>query len=233
MGYRGRGGQQRGSGGVRSTGASAAGGAAPARPPKGPTPGSPMVSAFSTGISPTEQPSAHCPDMACPPTSLQTEAGSLHQASGAASASGLGCHTSQRQLIIPSQWYGGACTQANLRMPCVPASPEPSGLYSLHLPWVLLRLRAAPKEDSAISSAELVFGAALTLPGQFLAAMERSPANYVKQLQSSTPLPTRLASYAEAAASVPEKLMKAEYVFVRRSGVVPPLAHLYQGRTKC
>jgi transposase InsO family protein len=34
-----------------------------------------------------------------------------------------------------------------------------------HLPWVLLGLRAAPKEDAAISSAELVFGAALTLPG--------------------------------------------------------------------
>jgi hypothetical protein len=32
-----------------------------------------------------------------------------------------------------------------------------------HLPWVLLGLRSAPKEDAAMSSAELVFGAALTL----------------------------------------------------------------------
>jgi transposase InsO family protein len=93
-----------------------------------------------------------------------------------------------------------------------------------HLPWVLLGLRAAPKEDTAISSAELVFGAALTLPGQFLATMEQSPATYIKQLQTSPTLPTRPATYAEAAASVPEKLMKAEYVFVRRGGVVPPLA---------
>jgi hypothetical protein len=37
-----------------------------------------------------------------------------------------------------------------------------------HLPWVLLGLRAAPKEESAVSSAELVFGAPLTLPGQLL-----------------------------------------------------------------
>ncbi len=87
-----------------------------------------------------------------------------------------------------------------------------------HLPCVLLGLRAAPKEDSAISSAELVFGAALTLPGQFLATMEQSPADYIKQLQSSTALPTRLAT---------EKLMKAEYVFVRCGGMVPPLALLY------
>jgi hypothetical protein len=93
-------------------------------------------------------------------------------------------------------------------------------------------LRAAPKEDLAISSAELVFGAALTLPGQFLIAMEQPPADYIKQLQSFTPLPTRPALYAEAAASVTEKLMKAEYVFVRRGGVVPPLAPLYHGPYK-
>jgi hypothetical protein len=37
-----------------------------------------------------------------------------------------------------------------------------------HLPWVLLGLRAAPKEDSAVSSAELVTGTPLVLPGQLL-----------------------------------------------------------------
>jgi hypothetical protein len=36
-----------------------------------------------------------------------------------------------------------------------------------HLPWVLLGLRAAPKEDSAISSAELVTGTPLVLPHWF------------------------------------------------------------------
>jgi transposase InsO family protein len=55
--------------------------------------------------------------------------------------------------------------------------------WPLHLPWVLLQ--AAPKEDSAISSAELVFGAVFTLSGQFLAAMEQPPANFIKELQSS------------------------------------------------
>ncbi len=37
-----------------------------------------------------------------------------------------------------------------------------------HLPWVLMGLRAAPKEDSAVSSAELVTGTPLVLPGQLL-----------------------------------------------------------------
>jgi transposase InsO family protein len=35
-----------------------------------------------------------------------------------------------------------------------------------HLPWVLLGLRASPKDDSAISSAELAYGSPLVLPGQ-------------------------------------------------------------------
>ncbi len=39
-----------------------------------------------------------------------------------------------------------------------------------HLPWVLLGLSATPKEDNSLSSAEMVYRAALTLPEQFLAA---------------------------------------------------------------
>jgi transposase InsO family protein len=35
-----------------------------------------------------------------------------------------------------------------------------------HLPWVLMGLCAAPQEDSAVSSAELVTGTPLVLPGQ-------------------------------------------------------------------
>jgi transposase InsO family protein len=37
-----------------------------------------------------------------------------------------------------------------------------------HLPWVLMGLSAVPKEDSAVSSAELVTGTPLILPGQLL-----------------------------------------------------------------
>ncbi len=40
------------------------------------------------------------------------------------------------------------------------------------LPWVLLGLRAAPKEKANISSAEMVYGTALTLPGEFLDSPE-------------------------------------------------------------
>jgi hypothetical protein len=44
-----------------------------------------------------------------------------------------------------------------------------------HLPWVLLGLRVAPKEDSAVSSAEMVLGDPLVLPGQPPTAGEPPP----------------------------------------------------------
>ena len=52
-------------------------------------------------------------------------------------------------------------------------------LWPQHLPWVLLGLRVAPKEDSGISSAELTYGAPLSLPGQFITAEEPPPADFV------------------------------------------------------
>jgi hypothetical protein len=35
-----------------------------------------------------------------------------------------------------------------------------------HLPWVLLGIQAAPKDDTGVSSAELVYGCGLVLPGE-------------------------------------------------------------------
>ena len=59
-----------------------------------------------------------------------------------------------------------------------------------HLPWVLLGLRVAPKEDHNISSAELVYGAPLNLLGEFLSTPEPPPANFTEALRTRTALPT-------------------------------------------
>jgi transposase InsO family protein len=94
-----------------------------------------------------------------------------------------------------------------------------------HLPWVLLGLRASPKDDSAVSSVELAYGAPGQLPhqnGDLVTAVEPPP-------QQQPPLPTQKLSYAQTAARTPPGLMTAEYVYIRRGGVVPPLAPLYQG----
>jgi hypothetical protein len=64
-----------------------------------------------------------------------------------------------------------------------------------HLPWVLLGLRAAPKEDTGVSSAEMLYGLPLTLPGQFITSMEPLPEQFLTQLQETAagfvPPPTR------------------------------------------
>jgi len=102
--------------------------------------------------------------------------------------------------------------------------------WPLHLPWILLGLRAAPKEDSGISSAELVFGSPLSLPGQLLTSPEPPVAAFLHRLRSlPPPPPTRPLSYAAVAASPPASLLTARYVYVRRGGIIPPLSPLYIG----
>jgi len=46
-----------------------------------------------------------------------------------------------------------------------------------HLPWVLLGIRASIKEDLGFSSAELVYGADLRLPGEFVAPNHKAVAH--------------------------------------------------------
>jgi len=100
--------------------------------------------------------------------------------------------------------------------------------WTEHLPWVLMGLRAAPKEDSAVSSAELVFGAPLTLPGQLLSTPDTPAEDVMTALRTSQPLPTRPLSYAEVASGL-QRLQQADYVYVRKGGVSTPLSQLYHG----
>jgi hypothetical protein len=56
-----------------------------------------------------------------------------------------------------------------------------------HLPWIMLGLRVAPRENSGISAAELVYGAPLQLPGQLLSAAELPPEDFIKRINSGVP----------------------------------------------
>ena len=103
-----------------------------------------------------------------------------------------------------------------------------------HLPFVLLALRVAPKENSAISSAELLYGTTLTLPGDFLEAAEPPAENFLHQLRSDLQLRPVLQPVHNSPPkhSVPPDLHKAEFVFIRKDGHKPPLAQLYEGPYK-
>ena len=103
-----------------------------------------------------------------------------------------------------------------------------------HLPWVLLGLRSAPKEDSGLSSAELLYGTPLTLPGELLSVPEAAPRAVVDYLRHVAPtsIPTRPLTYSEAVSKPLQRLQEANFVFVRKGEAGQPLSPLYTGPYK-
>jgi hypothetical protein len=102
-----------------------------------------------------------------------------------------------------------------------------------HLPWVMLGIRATPKDESAVSSAKMVYGEELVLPGQPAWAGghvvdPQPPSDNRSQLQ----IPLRARSYAEAAKGPLDSLARAEYVYMRRGGVGSPTQPPYDGPFK-
>ncbi len=73
-----------------------------------------------------------------------------------------------------------------------------------------------------------MFGAPLILPGQLLTSPETPLEDVVEALRSTQPLATRPLTYAEAASGL-QALQRADFVYVRKGGMVPPLSPLYQG----
>jgi hypothetical protein len=101
--------------------------------------------------------------------------------------------------------------------------------WSSHLPWVLLGLLVAPREDSGVSAAELVYGAPLTLPGLLLTAAEPPPEFFLQQLQSLVPcMATRPYPDKTDPADL-EALMTATHVYVRSPPAAPSLTPAYRG----
>jgi hypothetical protein len=98
-----------------------------------------------------------------------------------------------------------------------------------HLPWVLLGLRSCPREDSGLSSAELVYGSPLTLPGIVVTGQEQPAEFFVElfhsRLSSFSPLPPQ----QQPSSSSGSRLRGARYVFVRSLAAAPGLTPAYRG----
>jgi hypothetical protein len=108
--------------------------------------------------------------------------------------------------------------------------------WTAHLPWVLLGLRAAPREEDNISPAQAVFGTPIVLPGQFLDANANvnEPEFFIKfsnELGAAESVATRhnSARARDVPDELPADLLRAPAVLVRRDGHVPPLEPLYDG----
>ncbi|KAL7870755.1 hypothetical protein SRHO_G00082520 [Serrasalmus rhombeus] len=86
------------------------------------------------------------------------------------------------------------------------------------LPWVMLGIRTAPKEDLQASSAELVYGQPLRVPGDFVpstttpwsATLQRS--SLLDNARLFTPLPT--SCHGLPSSHVPSGLQSAGFVFI-------------------
>ncbi|XP_055502384.1 protein NYNRIN-like [Leucoraja erinacea] len=102
------------------------------------------------------------------------------------------------------------------------------------LPWVMLGIRTAPKEDLASSSAELVYGSTLTVPGEFVPSapeQQETPSSTLQRLRERVgrlaPVPT--SRHGTFRPHVPMALTDCPYVFLRRDAHRTPLHRPYEG----
>uniref|UniRef100_A0A674PAD7 Gypsy retrotransposon integrase-like protein 1 n=1 Tax=Takifugu rubripes TaxID=31033 RepID=A0A674PAD7_TAKRU len=99
-----------------------------------------------------------------------------------------------------------------------------------HLPWVMLGLRSAPKEDLDASPAELVLGQPLRVPGEFLPE-SAPPCNFpARSYFSAGPaLVPSPVLHCFPRSFVPTDLATARFVFVRHDAHRSPLRPPYDG----
>ena len=96
------------------------------------------------------------------------------------------------------------------------------------LPWVLLGIRTAPKEDLGSSTAKLVYGSLLTVPGDFIPNGQPRTASQELQQQRQRvsdlkPVPTTAHGKEKIQTNVPQSLKQAKFVFVLRDARKGPL----------
>ena len=104
------------------------------------------------------------------------------------------------------------------------------------LPWVLLGVRTAPKEDLQASSAELVYGSPLVVPSDLIV-----PPSTIPQACTFLPLlcqkvghlvPTPASHHCVLVSWVPPSLRTSQFVFLHQDAHHSPLQWPYEGPFK-
>jgi hypothetical protein len=161
--------------------------------------------------------------------------------------------TSDRGAQFTSALWAGLCSLLNIQhSPTTAYYPQSNGLVERfhrrlmdalrsraaatdwhdHLPWVLLGIRTAFREDSEFSPAEVVYGSQLVLPGQFINTAESPSPSFLRELQTTMtgrPPPPARHKTAPAPSALPEELLLARFVLVRRDGAQQLLSPIYDG----
>ena len=121
------------------------------------------------------------------------------------------------------------CLKDALRARC--AGPD----WFNHLPWVMLGLRAATREDNTISPSQAVFGSTVCLPGQLSLESELDLNTFLTKMKATLSGTETVNSRFNTAANkipaavLPQALLDTFHVLVHRDGHVPPLVPLYDG----
>ncbi|GBM80184.1 hypothetical protein AVEN_141653-1 [Araneus ventricosus] len=101
------------------------------------------------------------------------------------------------------------------------------------IPTILLGIHTAFKEDINASSAELVYGSNLRLPGQFLQAnsVKTEPSGFLDLLRQHFRdlRPVAASSHSSVQIFVYKELVNCSHMFVRRDAVNRPLQQPYDG----
>ena len=168
------------------------------------------------------------PGLAFPPPSPLTVAGNLNPACGSHSQSYLVSNICARPVA------NGQVERLHRQLKAVlKASPQPDRWADM-LPMALLGIRSSIKDDLHCTTAELVYGTGLRLPGEFFTSHDgdnTDPASYVVQLKHTM----RALRYTppqqpqQPRGQVDSSLGSASHVFVCHDAVKRPLQQPYDG----
>ena len=95
-----------------------------------------------------------------------------------------------------------------------------------HLPWVLLGMQVAPREETGVSVVEAALQQQLVVPGQLPLPSEWPADMEVPPLPLAV-IPPMVQSYTQAAAS--SLLEGADWVYVAKGGAQQPMVDKYRG----
>ena len=93
-----------------------------------------------------------------------------------------------------------------------------------HLPWVLLGLRAAPKEEAGVSAAEATYGHSLVLLSQL-----QLPPCASQAAPAKVDIPSTVKPAKEAVKARDVGVQEASHVYLREGAVIGPLDATYRG----
>jgi hypothetical protein len=142
-------------------------------------------------------------------------------------------HISHRQTTAYHPESNGVVERLHCRLKDALRARAVAVTWSEELPFVLLGLRAQPREDTGLSPAEAVYGAPIVLPNEILQNEEMPVDAIIKNFPKTLHVPAvslpRHNSSAWLLDELPGDLLSAPLVWVRQGSVIPPLQPLYDG----